>query len=68
MAPATPTFDYYVKLEVSSNACLEDIKASYRRLARQHHPDKNLGSYAATARTQEVIASLANEALFSDKA
>lgn len=27
-------------LEVSSNASMEEIKAAYKRLAREHHPDK----------------------------
>ncbi len=33
--------DYYARLEVSPNATLEQIKASYRRLVRLHHPDLN---------------------------
>ncbi|GCE04421.1 DnaJ domain-containing protein [Dictyobacter aurantiacus] len=33
--------DYYAILEVSSTARLEDIKQSYRRLARLYHPDIN---------------------------
>ncbi|MBO0779157.1 MAG: DnaJ domain-containing protein [Ktedonobacteraceae bacterium] len=33
--------DYYTILEVSANATLEQIKRSYRRLARAHHPDLN---------------------------
>ncbi len=33
--------DYYARLEVSSNATSEQIKASYRRLVRLHHPDLN---------------------------
>lgn len=31
--------NYYVILEVSTHASLEEIKRSYRRLARLHHPD-----------------------------
>ncbi|HEY9706108.1 MAG TPA: J domain-containing protein, partial [Allocoleopsis sp.] len=34
-------------LGLSSNAGLEDIKASYRRLARQYHPDFNQGNQQA---------------------
>ncbi len=37
------TKDYYGILEVNSTASLEDIKKSYRRLALQWHPDRNLG-------------------------
>ena len=33
--------DYYAILEVSSSATSTEIKKSYRRLARLHHPDLN---------------------------
>jgi len=33
--------DYYAILEVSSSATATEIKKSYRRLARLHHPDLN---------------------------
>jgi curved DNA-binding protein CbpA len=33
--------DYYVVLEVPTNASLEQIKQSYRRLVRLYHPDIN---------------------------
>ena len=33
--------DYYKTLEVSPTATLTEIKRSYRRLARQYHPDLN---------------------------
>ena len=33
--------DYYAILEVSSSANATEIKKSYRRLARLHHPDLN---------------------------
>ena len=33
--------DYYAVLEVSSSATTAEIKKSYRRLARLHHPDLN---------------------------
>jgi curved DNA-binding protein CbpA len=36
--------DYYSILEVSPGATLEQIKQSYRRLARLYHPDVNKGS------------------------
>jgi len=35
--------DYYSILEVAPGATLEQIKQSYRRLARLYHPDMNQG-------------------------
>lgn len=34
--------DYYALLEVSASATLQQIKRSYRRLARLYHPDINV--------------------------
>ncbi len=33
--------DYYLTLKISPKATTKEIKASFRRLARQHHPDLN---------------------------
>ncbi|KAL1356922.1 hypothetical protein HN51_008922 [Arachis hypogaea] len=38
------TTDYYSVLNVSRNATLQEIKASYRKLARKYHPDKRPGA------------------------
>jgi DnaJ family protein B protein 6 len=35
---------YYQLLEVDQNANLKDIKKGYRRLALEHHPDRNRGN------------------------
>ena len=36
--------DYYKILELSKNASDKDIKKAYRKLAVQHHPDRNIGN------------------------
>ncbi|KAG5000865.1 hypothetical protein JHK87_021937 [Glycine soja] len=38
---ASASGDYYGTLGVSKSASAKEIKASYRRLARQYHPDVN---------------------------
>ncbi|KAF3972829.1 hypothetical protein ACB098_04G066200 [Castanea mollissima] len=40
-ASATAATDYYSTLNVGRNATLQEIKASYRKLARKYHPDLN---------------------------
>jgi molecular chaperone DnaJ len=46
--------DYYTILGVSRNAADKDIKATYRRLARQFHPDVNPGNKAAEQHFKEI--------------
>lgn len=46
--------NYYKILNVSNNANLNDIKKSYRKLAKQWHPDKNLGDKNAEERFKEI--------------
>ena len=44
------TTDFYEILQVSPDASPLDIKKAYRRLALQHHPDRNNGSAESTER------------------
>ncbi len=47
--------DYYEVLGVPRSATTDEIKTSYRRLARQHHPDVNAGDVkAAEEKFKEV--------------
>lgn len=46
--------DYYETLGVSRNADEKEIKAAYRKLARQYHPDANPGDKTAEEKFKEV--------------
>jgi DnaJ-class molecular chaperone len=48
--------DPYATLGVKRDATAEDIRAAYRKLARQHHPDLNPGDKAAEERFKRVNA------------
>jgi curved DNA-binding protein len=52
---ATTDFkDYYATLGVGKAASIDDIKQTYRKLARKYHPDVNPGDKAAEAKFKEV--------------
>ena len=46
MADDVESSDLYARLGVASDASAAEIKASYRRLALKHHPDKSSDPHA----------------------
>src|SRR5437867_12930779 len=46
--------DYYEILGVDRGASEQDFKSAYRRLAHQHHPDKNQGDPHAEEKFKEA--------------
>ncbi len=46
--------DYYEVLAVSKSATAEEIKKSYRKLALQHHPDRNKGNKESEEKFKEA--------------
>ena len=48
------TEDYYQLLGVARGASAEEVKKAYRRLALEHHPDRNQGSAESEERFKEI--------------
>jgi hypothetical protein len=48
------TSDYYGILGLTPDATLADVKKAYRRLARQHHPDRNNADPRAIDRFRRI--------------
>jgi curved DNA-binding protein CbpA len=48
--------DHYATLGLDSGCTESDIRAAYRLLAKEHHPDRNGHSVAAHQRTQALNA------------
>jgi curved DNA-binding protein len=46
--------DYYKVLGVDRNATEDEIKRSYRKLALEHHPDRNPGNKSAEDKFKEI--------------
>ena len=46
--------DYYKTLGVAEGASADEIKKSYRKLARKYHPDANKGDSKAEERFKEI--------------
>ncbi|MGH7786543.1 MAG: DnaJ C-terminal domain-containing protein, partial [Candidatus Binatia bacterium] len=53
--------DLYAALGVARGASADEIRKSYRKLARKHHPDVNPGNHASEERFKEI--SEANDVL-----
>jgi molecular chaperone DnaJ len=52
--PAAPKHDYYDTLKIPRGASADEVRKSYRKLARKYHPDLNPGDKAAEERFKNV--------------
>ena len=46
--------NFYEILEVEKNANKDDLKKSYKKLAKKYHPDLNPGDEVAEAKFKEI--------------
>ena len=46
--------DYYETLGVSKSASEAELKSAFRKLAMQHHPDRNPGNAEAEVKFKEL--------------
>ncbi|MFH2231998.1 MAG: DnaJ domain-containing protein, partial [Patescibacteria group bacterium] len=53
--------NYYQDLGVEQGATQDEIKKAYRRLAHQHHPDKNGGDEAKFKEVNEAFQVLGDD-------
>ncbi len=54
MVGEAPQRDYYQTLGVSETATTDEIKKAFRRLAKQHHPDRNPNNPQSVERFKEI--------------
>ncbi|MDX1905603.1 MAG: DnaJ C-terminal domain-containing protein [Bacteroidia bacterium] len=47
--------DYYGILDISPDATEDMVRAAFKQLAKQYHPDRNPGNAAAEARFKELV-------------
>src|SRR5437867_8864323 len=52
--PRSTHVDYYEVLSVSKTASDQEIKSAYRKMALQHHPDRNPGDKEAEEKFKEA--------------